>query len=141
VGLQLALGLGIGAAERALAQAADEGARWAADSQAAPGQFTGEWTFRWRMRQRGWSFWDGAAPLPAGATLAAPTHSSPAALPAALQPGPRRTFGAAALRVVDAPLGVGLYSETIGAQPLGWRPGPAEEVQLHVVLDPLGGPR
>ncbi|MFM2245381.1 MAG: hypothetical protein RL071_1455 [Pseudomonadota bacterium] len=139
VGLQLLLGLGIGAAERTLAEAADEGARWAADARALPGRFTGEWTFRWRLRQRGWTFWDGASALPPGATLAAPTHSSPAALPAGLEPGPRRTFGAAALRVVDAPLGVGLYSETIGAQPLGWRPGPAEEVQLHVVPDPGAG--
>lgn len=135
IALQAGLGLWISAAERSFAAAADEAARsidasTPAEPGAAPRAFTGEWTFRWRLRQRGWRFWDGAEALPLGVRLAVPTHSSPAALPATVQPGPHHGFGRGGLRLLDAPRSVGLYSETTGVLPLGWSAGPVESVTL-----------
>lgn len=137
VALQASLGLGISAAERSFAVAADEAARAldaqtppAGDGAGAPHQFTGEWTFRWRLRQRGWAFWDGVEALPPGARLAVPAHSSPAALPPTLRPGPETAVGRGGLRLLDAPRSVGLYSETTGVLPLGWSEGPIESARL-----------
>ncbi len=91
------------------------------------GLYTGEWSFRWRMAQHGWTFYTGTAP--AGAVVAAPTHGSPGELPVHWEEIDRLSETTALpVRVVDEPHQIGLYAETLGATPIGWSVGPVEEV-------------
>ncbi|MFT5686049.1 MAG: hypothetical protein ACI8RZ_007004 [Myxococcota bacterium] len=90
------------------------------------GQFTGEWTFRWRMEQAGWTFYTGdAAP---GTVVAALVNGSPGALPADWSLLERRSVPGAGLRVVAVADRIGLYGETLGPLPMGWSQAPVEEV-------------
>ncbi len=130
VALQLCMSGALSLGEHRFFGAADAAALAVARAHPSPGWYTGEWSFRWRMRLQGWQFWDGVQELPPGAVLAVPENSSPAALPPGLQPGPAIAIGRGGGRVVDAPAGTGLYSEATGLLPFGWRPGPLEQVTL-----------
>ena len=98
----------------------------------AGGSFTGEWSFRWRMDAHGWRFYTGDAP--SGAIVAAPTNSSPGAVPEGWRVlDGIETSHHDGLRVVHDSLQIGLYAETLGALPVGWASGPMEEVTLWQV--------
>jgi hypothetical protein len=95
----------------------------------ASGSYTGEWSFRWRMDAHGWDFYTGE---PASGTLvAAPTNSSPGALPAGWTEVTKlHADSDFPVRVVHDSMQIGLYAETLGALPVGWADGPVEEVTL-----------
>lgn len=130
--LQLALGLVVTVAEHRFAhaqvQAAEDALRVAGEQRT--GFFAGEWTFRWRLEQAGWAWWDGASPLPTGSLVISATQAVPAALPdtwEALQAFPAAL---GTVRVIDTEASVSLYSETIGVLPLGGSRGPLETAHL-----------
>lgn len=126
--LQLALGLGVTVAEHRFAHAQVEAAERALEAAGseASGVFSGEWSFRWRLEQAGWRWWDGQAPLPPGSLVISATEAVPAALPAAWAPKHTLPAASATVRVVDTEASVSLYSETIGVLPLGAARGPLE---------------
>jgi hypothetical protein len=132
--VQLLLGLAISRAERVFFGSAAEVARQLAAGR-EPGLYTGEWSFRYEMEQAGWTFFTN--PPAEGQLLAAPLQSSPAELPPARPVGGAASAGQGGLRVVDAPRGVGLYSETMGLLPLGWSAGPLEQGQLWTTQSPI----
>lgn len=107
-------GAQVDAAEAALAEAPE------------PGRFSGEWAFRWRMEQAGWTWW-GGGPLPAGVTVISATQAAPRAIPDGWTEVDHHARGRGTLRVLDAAGGVALYGETIGAVPLGLGDGMLEE--------------
>lgn len=85
-----------------------------------PGRFTGEWTFRWRMEQAGWTFWSPGEALPSGTLLAVPTHASPGPIPEGLElVGEVVVEGAGGLRLTDLEAGIGYHAETLGPLPFG----------------------
>ncbi len=91
------------------------------------GYYTGEWSFRWRMQQHGWTFYTGDAPP--GSIVVAPIHGSPGELPSEWEQVRRFSVSSSLpLRLVDDTTQVGLYAETLGVIPIGWREGPLEEV-------------
>ena len=57
--LAAVLALALTRSEHAFFEGAEALAAQVARSPGAPGQFTGEWSFRWRFRQAGWSFYTG----------------------------------------------------------------------------------
>lgn len=128
-GVQLALALSISRAEITYAEAADAVASALAQGSSERGSFTGEWSFRWRMEQEGWTF--AAAPPVAGTLVALPLQASPG-----FGAGPgweavaHASAGLGGLRVLDLGEGVGYDAETLGPLPLGWRPGRLEEGAL-----------
>ncbi|MDG1478050.1 MAG: hypothetical protein P8R54_00600 [Myxococcota bacterium] len=90
------------------------------------GQFTGEWTFRWRMEQAGWTFYTGdVAP---GTVVAALVNGSPGALPEGWRELERRRVPGTGLRVIAVADRIGLYGETLGPLPMGWSDAALEEV-------------
>ncbi|MCP4806157.1 MAG: hypothetical protein GY913_05165 [Proteobacteria bacterium] len=117
--------------ERASMSAADELAQ--ATTQAhPPGHFTGEWTFRWRMQEEGWTFWSPGEPLPTGTLLAVPTHSSPGPIPPGLELVDERvTEGAGGLRLTDLEVGIGYHAETLGPLPVGFGTPQREIVMIY----------
>ena len=126
-----ALALALTVAEHRFADAQVAAADAAIDAVEAsgdqtPGWFSGEWAFRWRMEQRGWTWW-GGTPLPPGETLIAATEAGPRAIPSTWIEGAHHARGRAPLRVVHAAAGVALYGETIGVQPIGRGVGLLEE--------------
>lgn len=126
---QLALGLLVTVAEHRFAHAQVEAAEEALDAvgPSATGVFSGEWTFRWRMQQAGWTWWDGAAPVPPGTPLVSATEAGPAAIPAEWEPVATVPARLGHVRVLDAAASVSLYSETGGVLPLGASQGPLEQ--------------
>lgn len=95
-----------------------------------PGVFTGEWTFRWRMEQAGWTFWSPDQALEPGQIVALPTHASPG-------PGPQdgrvlAQYDATGFGVVlvDLERGVGYHAETLGPRPLAIGAGVLERVTV-----------
>ncbi len=133
--VQLSLGLGVTVAEHRFAHAQVEAAEKALEAAGAErqGVFSGEWSFRWRLEQAGWRWWDGKAPLPAGSLVISATQAVPAALPAAWSPSRTLPVAPATVRVVDTEASVSLYSETIGVLPLGASRGPLETALLWEV--------
>jgi 4-amino-4-deoxy-L-arabinose transferase-like glycosyltransferase len=127
--VQGVLALLISTSEHHFFLAGDAVARQVAAATEEPGRFTGEWSFRWRLQHAGWTFLAGDAP-PSGSWVAGPMESSPQALPESWVATETMAAGGLPLRVVDSANGVGLYGETIGALPLGWRSGPLEEAVL-----------
>jgi hypothetical protein len=127
--LHLAGGLLLTKAEHRFFEAGATLADEVASAHPSPGYYTGEWSFRWRMADHGWTFFTGSAPV--GSVVASPTHGSPGELPAHWEEIGRHSAPAdLPLRVVDDPHMVGLYAETLGARPIGWRAGSVEEVVL-----------
>lgn len=123
-GLWLAAALLLTWGEHRLAAAqvalADEAAaRWPEG-----GQFQGEWTFRWRMEQAGWTFYTGAS---RGQVVVSATNAAPGAPPQG-QRVERLTEGGAGVIIASPSAQVGLYGETLGPWPVGWGSGPVEEV-------------
>jgi hypothetical protein len=96
------------------------------------GSFSGEWAFRWRLEQAGWTWWDGSA-LPPGSLVISATQAAPRALPGTWLELGRDARGRAPLRLLRAEAGVGLYGETLGALPLGAPGGMLEEAILWQV--------
>ena len=90
------------------------------------GQFTGEWTFRWRMEQAGWTFYTGDAPP--GTPVAAVVNAAPGALPEGWSRLAHYAEPGGALRVIAVADRIGLYGETLGPLPLGLSRDPVEEV-------------
>ena len=127
--LQGLLSLGVTAAEHHFFLAGDAVARQAAREAEVPGLYTGEWSFRARMDTLGWRLLSTHEPR-SGDLVAGVTESAPAELPPGWVEAGRVRAGRFPLRVVDSAHGVGLYGETIGPMPLGWRPGVLEEAVL-----------
>ncbi len=124
---QLGLSLALVRAELAYAEAAVAAAETVLED-ADPGSFTGEWSFRWRMEQAGWTF---RATPPAEGLVAIPENASPGFGPGeGWEAVAHGGAGLGRLRVLDLAQGVGFYAETLGPLPLGWRPGRLEEVTL-----------
>ena len=88
------------------------------------GQFQGEWAFRWRMEQAGWTLYTGT---PDGRVVVSARNAGPGAPPAGGRVE-RMTAGGPGVVVSDAEAQVGLYAETLGVWPVGWGTGPVEEV-------------
>lgn len=122
--------------ERVFHQAADAAAAAAVERAQALGPvgcFTGEWAVRHRLRSAGWPFCatpEDVRALPPGRIVLGPTQSSPGELPSTLVRVDTVSIGHSIVRLVDAPSGVGLYSETLGLVPLTLRPGPLETITL-----------
>jgi hypothetical protein len=101
-----------------------------------PAWFTGEWAFRWRMEQAGWTQLppeDQGGHLPSGAIVVGPSHAAPGALPwerletlQVLEADDRLP-----LRLSDSVGRVGWYGETMGALPIGWRRAALDEVTVY----------
>lgn len=127
--LQGLLALGVTTAEHHFFAAGDAVARQVAAAVDTPGLYTGEWSFRHRMDREGWRLLSTHTPEP-GAIVAGVTEAAPAALPEGWVEQARLRAGRFPLRVVDSVEGIGLYGETIGPMPLGWRDGPLEEAVL-----------
>ena len=128
---QAALALALTHAERAFASAQDAVARAAIDAH-EPGRFSGEWTFRWRLEQAGWSLLDAPdASLSPGTVIARSEHAASGAPGAGWLPIDRlESPQQSPLRILCAPCGIGLYGETIGPLPAGVAPGPLATVTL-----------
>ena len=125
--------LGMVWTEHRFFHAADAAARAAIDEAPESGCFTGEWSFRHRLQQAGWTFCgdlDDMAALPSGSLIAAPAHSSPGEVPPHLEQVHTASFGWAPVQLIDAAGGVGWYGDTLGVQPLVVQPGALEEVVL-----------
>lgn len=133
--IQLALGLAVTVAEHHFAHAQVEAADQALEAAGPdrPGVFCGEWSFRWRLEAAGWRWWDGRTPLPPGTRVISATEAVPAALPDTWSPTHTLQATTATVRVVDTQSSVSLYSETIGALPLGASRGPLETALLWEV--------
>ncbi|MED5372486.1 MAG: hypothetical protein VX899_15840 [Myxococcota bacterium] len=96
------------------------------------GVFTGEWTFRYVMRQQGWTF-RSAGPLEPGTLIARPVHAGPGTLGLDAPVLELFSAGAPGLRLTDLERGIGYHAETLGPRPLGWSEGPASQVTLRRV--------
>jgi hypothetical protein len=126
--LQALLALTVTHGEHRFARASDEAAIALSERHSEPGVYTGEWTFRWRMEQQGWTFFTDQEGL---TEIAVPVHSSPSELPEGWKARQRIVANeVSGIRVVCAPAGIGLYGETIGPLPVGWAPGVLEEVEI-----------
>ncbi len=79
VGLQAVVGLGLSWTERLTAESALALAEHTIEKHDAPGAFTGEWAFRWRMEQAGWRFFTGEAEP--GEIVAVPRNHAPGPVP------------------------------------------------------------
>ncbi|RME22407.1 MAG: hypothetical protein D6798_15885 [Deltaproteobacteria bacterium] len=112
-------------AEHRFFVAADRLAARIADSWASPGAFTGEWSFRWRMRQEGWSYY--GPDTDSGTLVVAPLSSSPGPLPDVKEHVADYSFDRFGPRVVCVPCRVGFYGDTLGVLPVGWSDRPVEE--------------
>lgn len=122
------LGLAMVHAERKHAQAWAELAEAIVLASPEKGVFTGEWTFRYVMREKGWTY-HSPAPLPPGSLIAVPKHASPGLHPEGEQLWAGE-FGGPGLRLVDLEQGVGYHAETLGPRPLAWSEGPLASGQL-----------
>jgi hypothetical protein len=101
-----------------------------------PGLFTGEWTFRWRMEQAGWTFWSPDQALEPGQVLALPVHASPAAGPADPKVLAQYDATGVGLVLVDLERGVGYHAETLGPRPFAVGTGLLERVTVIEVREP-----
>ena len=100
VALQTLLAVAVTVGEHGLAAGSDEVAKKLVEAHPEGGYFTGEWTFRWRMEQQGWTFYTGQSDAP---WVASPIHSSPAELPKGWWVGERiAPSGELGIRVVNA---------------------------------------
>ena len=91
----------------------------------ATGFFTGEWTVRWSLRQKGLQPWRGERGGLVQAKQAAGGGSPRGLQLVGTYYGPR------SLRVLlDRDRSVGYYSETLGYWPLGYQYGPVEELRV-----------
>ncbi len=133
------LAISMGLADMRLAAAASHLAEQVA-SRYPPGFFVGEWTFRWRMEQEGWSPVEygrnGAEGLRAGDLVVTPRNSVAAPLPwerlrlvEVLESSDRSP-----LRLVDVPGNIGYYAETLGPLPVGLGREPLEVVRVYRVV-------
>jgi hypothetical protein len=110
------------------------------------GRFTGEWAFRWRLEQSGWTVFSsgdstgrGTAPgvvdLAVGDVVAAPLNASPGPLPldrlaAVEEIHANRAFP---LRLADVAAHAGWYGETGGELPLWLSFAPLESARIYRV--------
>ncbi len=119
-------------AERSHAQASLELPQQLGDRE--PGYFTGEWTFRWAMQERGWSFASPEEHLDPHSFLAVPTHSSPGPLNLDVHlVEVLSSSDQGQLRLIDLDHGVGYHAETLGPLPFAWVSGPRESLSLYQV--------
>ena len=90
-------------------------------------QYSGEWTFRWAMRQKGMQLWKGDE---------VPVLIPKQAVGGSFPHGFSRTkvyTGTVGRRVLlDQAHSVGYYSEMLGFWPLGYHEGPIEEVYVWI---------
>ena len=90
------------------------------------GYFSGEWSFRWRMREGGWRLWKGETI----GLVAQPQASSPGSPPEKYRLIEVYGDGIGGLRLLSASESIGYYGETLGFWPIGWSSGFQEEVKL-----------
>lgn len=131
-GLGLALVVADWRFARACVEVAERAQAAAREVGEVPGQFAGEWGFRWAMEKDGWSRL-GAGRAATGVLVVA-TNSSPGDVPyGSLEPmrhvESRDTFP---LRVVDLESNAGLYAETLGMLPFALGHGPLESATIFV---------
>ncbi len=125
-GIQVVMAAVLTAAEHRFFEASADIAR-ATIVQFQPTHFTGEWAYRHEMDSAGVAFF--ADDAPSGSIIAAPTHSSPGALPAGLvEIGRVSADESTGIRLVAEAAQVGMYAETLGVLPIGWSSEPIEEV-------------
>ena len=124
------LAAGLTLSEHRYAAAADQLAQQVIAAHPA-GQFTGEWTFRWRMEQGGWTF--NTSRPDTGTIVAAVSNGSPGALPEDFVPRAHYRVEGGPLRVIAVADRIGLYGETLGPLPLGLSSAPLEEVVVWQV--------
>ncbi|MCB9778905.1 MAG: glycosyltransferase family 39 protein [Alphaproteobacteria bacterium] len=125
--LGMAVGGGLTVAEHRYFQASADLAGEIARTWPTPGVATGEWSFRWRLREAGWGRL--SAETPSGVLLVAPVHASPGPVPPDSTPVADYALGRFPLRVVHAGDRIGLYAETLGVLPLGLSDSPLEEAK------------
>mgnify|MGYP004329324823 CR=1 FL=1 len=99
------------------------------------GRYAGEWTFRWKMRESGWTIWHPGDELIPGERLAVPVNSGPFEVPEDRlrlieQYATPQRFP---VRVLDQPARIGYHGETLGILPVGISSAPMERVRLYEV--------
>lgn len=111
-----------------------------AEGGGAPGRFAGEWSFRGAMEAAGWVRYRPDEALPSGTWVIVADNASPGQVAAdALEPvGRVESEDLFPLRVVDIRGDVGLYAETLGTLPFGFRRGPLEAATLYRVRAATG---
>lgn len=133
IAVSAALALVVAAADLRFARAGVEVAEDVLARGHPPGRFAGEWSFRWRMEQGGWTRYRPDEALPPDTIVAVVDNASAGAVALdALEPVGRvestDRFGP---RVVDLDAKVGLHAETLGVLPLGLGRGPLEGATLY----------
>jgi len=99
------------------------------------GRYAGEWTFRWKMRESGWSIWSPGDELVAGERLVVPVNSGPFEVPQERlrlieQHASAQRFP---IRVLDQPARIGYHGETLGILPVGISTEPMERIRIYEV--------
>ena len=117
----------IGSGERRYVRAAAELAETVSSTYTS-GYFSGEWTFRYAMRQAGWTFWRGEALC--DQHIAVALQAAPAAVSEFWTPIQHWDGDSGSIRLLHAKTSTGYYAETVGKMPLMWSNGPLEQVQL-----------
>lgn len=123
VGLSWMIGVG----ERSYVKAAAELAETVTATH-PPGYFSGEWTFRYTLRQAGWKFWRGEALC--DQHIAVALQAAPAAVSEFWTPVQQWEGALGSIRLLHAKTSTGYYAETVGQMPMMWSEGPLEQVQL-----------
>ena len=93
--------------------------------EASDGFFSGEWTMRWSLRQRGWRVWRGEK-----GSLIQAKQAAGGDTPRGLRLTETYISDPHYLLLLDRDRSVGYYSETLGYWPLGFRYGAMEEFRL-----------
>ncbi|MAA77974.1 MAG: hypothetical protein CL916_01845 [Deltaproteobacteria bacterium] len=88
-------------------------------------QYSGEWTFRWAMRQKGMQLWKGES-----VSVLVPKQAVGGSFPQGFSRTQVYTGTIGRRVLLDQAHSVGYYSEMLGFWPLGYQKGPIEEVYL-----------
>ncbi|MEC7988201.1 MAG: hypothetical protein VX278_23745 [Myxococcota bacterium] len=121
-GLSALLSLGIAYSESKYADSVHQTVQ---KIETSDGFFSGEWTMRWSLRQRGWRVWRGEK-----GSLIQAKQAAGGDTPRGLRLIETYTSNPHYLLLLDRDRSVGYYSETLGYWPLGFRYGAMEEFRL-----------
>ena len=89
------------------------------------GEYSGEWTFRWAMRQKGMQLWKGES-----VPVILPKQAVGGSFPQGFSRTQVFTGTEGRRFLLDQAHSVGYYSEMLGFWPLGYHQGPIEEVYV-----------